>query len=61
MGDHDGTPTDDTFVLRGVLEPSHLFHGVVSAIHRLADAAKTGDWSRVFSLLDDPAQRVDIN
>ena len=32
-----------------------------AASHRLADAAKTGDWSTVFDLLDDPDQLVDIN
>ena len=34
---------------------------VVSAGHRLADAAKVGDWKTVFELLDDPTERVDVN
>jgi hypothetical protein len=34
---------------------------VVAASHRLADAAKVGDWSTVFDLLDDSEHRVDIN
>ena len=41
--------------------PSLLFDDVVAAGHRLADAAKVGDWCTVFSLLDDPSQPVDIN
>ena len=28
----------------------------MSAGHRLADAAKVGDWKTVFELLDDPSQ-----
>ena len=49
------------FVWHGVLDPSQLFDDVVVASHRFADAAKVGDWSTVFTLLDDPGQPVDIN
>ena len=45
----------------GSWTPTQLFDDVVSASHRLADAAKVGDWSTVFDLLDDPDERVDIN
>jgi Ankyrin repeats (many copies) len=61
MADRDDTPTDVPFVWRGVLDPNQLFDDVVLASHRLADAAKVGDWSTVFGLLDDPAEQVDIN
>lgn len=36
----------------GVLEPAMMSEAVVAARHRLADAAKAGDWSVVFELLD---------
>lgn len=49
------------FVWRGILDPSPLYDEVVSASHQLADAAKTGEWSTVFGLLDDTNGRVDIN
>lgn len=52
---------DDVFVWRGILDPTHVRDDVVSASHRLADAAKDGDWSTVFGLLDDPERRVDVN
>ena len=52
---------DDEFVWRGILDPTHVCGDIVSASHRLADAAKAGDWSTVFGLLDDPEQRVDVN
>jgi Ankyrin repeats (many copies) len=61
MTDRNDTPADDVFVWRGILDPEPVRDDVVSASHRLADAAKTGDWSTVFDLLDDPGQRVDIN
>jgi hypothetical protein len=61
MTDPDNTPTDEPFIWRGVLDPDQLFDDIVSASHRLADAARVGDWSTVFDLLDDPSQRVDIN
>ena len=51
----------EPFVWHGVLDPSQLFDDVVAAWHRFADAAKVGDWSTVFGLLDDPSQPVDIN
>src|SRR5260370_7933393 len=50
-----------SFVWNGVLDPSLLADDVVSAGHRLADAAKVGDWKTVFELLDDPTERVDVN
>lgn len=53
--------SDCEFIWRGILDPSQLYGDVVSAGHRLADAAKTADWSTVFSLLDDETQQVDIN
>jgi hypothetical protein len=49
------------FVWNGVLDPTLLADDVVSAGHRLADAAKVGDWKTVFELLDDPTERVDVN
>ncbi|KUI09923.1 hypothetical protein AU190_05790 [Mycolicibacterium acapulense] len=50
-----------TFVWNGVHDTSLLHDGVVSSGHRLADAAKSGDWSTVFEMLDDPRQPVDVN
>jgi hypothetical protein len=41
--------------------PRSCPHDVVAASHRLADAAKAGDWSTVFDLLDDPDLSVNIN
>jgi hypothetical protein len=52
---------DHALVWNGVLDPSLLFGDVVAAGHRLADAAKRGDWSTVFAMLDDPSAPVDIN
>ena len=42
---------EDTPVWQGVLDPSLLNDRVVSAGHRLADAAKAGDWSTVMRLI----------
>lgn len=50
-----------TFVWNGVHDTSLLHEDVVSSGHRFADAAKAGDWSTVFEMLDDPRQPVDIN
>jgi hypothetical protein len=61
MTDRDQTPTDHPFVWRGILDSTPVRDEVVAASHRLADAAKVGDWSTVFDLLDDPDQLVDIN
>jgi hypothetical protein len=61
VSNHNDKPIDQPFVWRGILDPSLLLDEVVSATHRLADAAKVGDWSTVFDLLDDPERRVDIN
>jgi hypothetical protein len=55
------TSSDNPFVWNGVLDPSLLFDNVVSAGHRFADAAKAGDWSIVFELLNDPGRPVDVN
>lgn len=49
------------FVWNGVLEPPQLFDHVVAARHRLADAAKQGDWSLVLRLLDESGGMVDVN
>ena len=61
MTDSDDAATDEPFVWRGIVDPELLFDDVVSASHQLADAAKIGNWSTVFDLLDDPEQLVDIN
>jgi Ankyrin repeats (many copies) len=61
MTDRNETPADDLFVWRGILDPEPVRDDVVAASHQLADAAKTGDWSTVFDLLDDPGRCVDIN
>lgn len=44
------------FVWNGVLDPAQLIDSVVAAGHRLADAAKMGEWSTVFRMLDEDAQ-----
>lgn len=44
------------FVWNGVLDPAQLIDSVVAAGHRLADAAKMGEWSTVFRMLDEYAQ-----
>lgn len=49
------------FVWHGVLEPPQLFDHVVAARHRLADAAKEGNWPLVFRLLDESGGLVDVN
>ena len=61
MSDTHDSLIDQALVWNGVLDPSLLFDDVVAAGHRLADAAKQGDWSTVFDLLDDPSTPVDIN
>jgi Ankyrin repeats (many copies) len=61
MPSSETAPTRQPSVWHGVLDPSQLFDDVVVASHRFADAAKVGDWSTVFRLLDDPGQPVDIN
>ena len=61
MPNSEEVPARKPFVWHGVLDPSQLFDDVVVASHRFADAAKVGDWSAVFRLLDDPSQPVDIN
>ena len=61
MTDRDEVSNAEPFVWRGILDPTPVRDEVVAASHRLADAAKTGDWSTVFDLLDDPGHLVDIN
>jgi hypothetical protein len=61
MPGSEEVPARKPFVWRGVLDPSQLFDDVVVASHRFADAATVGDWSTVFTLLDDPGQPVEIN
>ncbi len=48
-------------VWSGVLDPSQYSDAVLAARHRLADAAKDGDWPVVFGLLDDPDALVHAN
>lgn len=43
---------DEPLDWAGVLEPSMMSEAVVSAGHRLADAAKAGDWRAVLELLE---------
>jgi hypothetical protein len=59
--DRDNITHDHPFVWLGILDPTPVRDEVVAASHRLADAAKFGDWSTVFDLLDDPQSCVDIN
>jgi len=61
MTDPNAATPDQPFVWLGILDPTPVRAEIVVASHRLADAAKIGDWSRVFDLLDDPASGVDIN
>ena len=61
MDDAPDTPAETLFVWHGVLDPCQICDDAVAAGHRLADAAKAGDWSTVLRLLDDPRRRVDIN
>ncbi|KUI31807.1 hypothetical protein AU195_08635 [Mycobacterium sp. IS-1496] len=44
----------------GVLDPSMLSEAVVAARHRLADAARAGDWSAVLHLLDSGGDHLGI-
>lgn len=53
--------TTAEFVWHGVLDPGQLHDDVVAARHRLADAAKAGQWGEVFRLLDEPGTPVDVN
>ena len=57
----DGFPYEQAWL--GVRDPSLLADEMVAAGHQLADAAKQGDWSTVFTLLGEsrraiPGQRV---
>lgn len=49
------------FVWNGVLDPTRYPAAVVGARHRLADAAKAGDWPLVFRLLDEPGALAGVN
>lgn len=61
MTDRHDPSSEHPVVWRGILDPvaAQVRAEVVAAGHRLADAAKTGAWSTVFDMLDDP--RTDIN
>lgn len=61
MTDPRDAPPEDPFVWLGVLDSDPVRDEVAAASHRLADAAKVGDWPTVFELLDDPDQCVNIN
>lgn len=61
MLNNDSPSSRQPFVWRGVLDPTLLHDHVAVASHRFADAAKTGDWSIVLQMLNDPTQQVDIN
>jgi hypothetical protein len=61
MIDRDNTTHDHPFVWLGVIDPAPVASEVVAASHRLADAAKIGDWSTVLDLIDDPNECVNIN
>jgi len=51
----------EQFVWNGVLDATQYSDAVVAARHRLADAAKAGDWPTVFRLLDQPDGMVRVN
>lgn len=57
------TSPEDTaeFTFNGVLEPLQLCSSVLDARYRLADAARDGAWSTVFTMLDAPGAMVDVN
>ena len=61
MTDPNETTPDEPFVWFGLLDPTPLRGEVVAASHRLADAAKMGNWPAVFDLLDNPEKIVEIN
>lgn len=52
---------DEAFSWPGVLAPSMLEDSVVAAAHRLADAAKAGDWGTVMSMIVSDSQAVNVN
>ena len=51
----------EEFAWNGVLDATQYSDVVVAARHRLADAAKAGDWPMVFRLLDQPDAMVQVN
>jgi len=61
MTKSDHQPGRQTFVWRGLLDSTLVHDHVVAASHRLADAAKAGEWAIVLHMLDDPTQHVDVN
>ncbi|BBZ18625.1 ankyrin repeat domain-containing protein [Mycolicibacterium gadium] len=61
MSRDDASPSDQPFAWRGALDPGLVHDHVVAASHRFADAAKTGEWSTVLTMLNDPTLQLDIN
>ncbi|MGB3485873.1 MAG: ADP-ribosylglycohydrolase family protein [Mycobacterium sp.] len=57
----ESAAVDSTMRWCGVLDPNQLAGAVVTARHRLADAAKAGDWPAVFALLDTGEPYFDVN
>ena len=57
--DDDGFPYEQAWL--GVHGPSLLADEMLAAGHQLADAAKQGDWSTVFTLLGDAAAPFPVN
>ncbi|MUL67545.1 hypothetical protein BOO86_23945 [Mycobacterium sp. CBMA 234] len=53
--------TDMPLTWNGVLNPALINDSAVAASHALADAAKAGDWTAVFRLLDRKADLLEIN
>jgi hypothetical protein len=58
--------TDNTFLLNvspwlGVLDPSAMADEMVRAGHLLADAAKAGNWRKVFTVLDREGSWLTVN
>ena len=61
MSSGEASPSGRPFVWRGVLDPGLVHDDVVAASHRFADAAKTGEWSSVLTMLNDPTSPIDVN
>ncbi len=57
--DDDRFPYEQAWL--GVRDPSLLADEMVAAGHQLADAAKQGDWSTVFTLLGNPTAPFPVN
>jgi hypothetical protein len=56
-----GELVGDAVVWRGVLRRALMPEPAVAAGHRLADAARAGDWSAVMKILDDEKHWVCVN